>query len=89
MLIQINADAATQHAHFVLVSYCRLTTRLGQPVRQQRMLRPLGIEIWINLYMNRWQRSRRHKKKNALLVPIFFVARLLLKYKNIFSFQSF
>jgi len=79
MLIQINVDAATQYAHFVLVSYYRLTARLGQPVRQQRMLRPLGIEIWINLYMNRWQRSRRYKKKNALLAPIFFVARLLFK----------
>ena len=57
MLIQINADAATQNAHFVLVSYYRLTARLGRPVRQQRMLRHLGIEIWINLHKNGWQLS--------------------------------
>ncbi|MEJ6659297.1 MAG: hypothetical protein QNL17_10930 [Synechococcus sp. ChSW.bin.154] len=34
---------------FVLVSSCRLSDRLGQPVRQQRMLYHLGIEMWINL----------------------------------------
>ena len=49
MLILIKADAATRHAQFVLVSYYRLSARLGKPVRQQRMLRQLGIEMWINL----------------------------------------
>ena len=48
-LVQIKPDAATQDAQFVLVSYYRLSARLGQPVRQQRMLRHLGIETWINL----------------------------------------
>ena len=42
MLIQIKPDAPTQHAQFVLVSYFRLSARLGKPVRQQRMLRHLG-----------------------------------------------
>ena len=44
MLIQIKPDTPTQHAQFVLVSYYRLSARLGQPVRQQRMFRSLGIE---------------------------------------------
>ena len=56
MLIQIKPDAQTQHAQFVLVSYYRLSARLGQPVRQQRMLRHLGIEMWINLQKIGWQR---------------------------------
>ena len=56
MLIQIKPDAATQHAQFVLVSYYRLSARLGKPVRQQRMLRHLGIEMWINLQKIGWQR---------------------------------
>ena len=55
-LIQIKPDAATQHAQFVLVSYYRLSAHLGQPVRQQRMLRHLGIEMWINLQKIGWQR---------------------------------
>ena len=56
MLIQIKPDTPTQHAQFVLVSYYRLSARLGQPVRQQRMLRYLGIEMWINLQKIGWQR---------------------------------
>ena len=56
MLIQIKPDTPTQHAQFVLVSYYRLSSRLGQPVRQQRMLRHLGIEMWINLQKIGWQR---------------------------------
>jgi len=55
-LIQIKPDAATQHAQFVLVSYYRLSARLGKSVRQQRMLRHLGIEMWINLQKIGWQR---------------------------------
>ena len=55
MLIQIKPDAATQHAQFVLVSYYRLSARLGKPVRQQRMLRHLGIEMWINLQKIGWE----------------------------------
>ena len=34
-LIQIKPDSATQHAQFVLVSYYRLSERIGKPVRQQ------------------------------------------------------
>ena len=56
MLIQIKPDAQTQHAQFVLVSYNRLSTRIGKPVRQQRLLRHLGIEMWINLQKIGWQR---------------------------------
>ena len=56
MLLQIKPDTPTQHAQFVLVSYYRLSARLGQPVRQQRMLRHLGIEMWINLQKIGWQR---------------------------------
>ena len=48
MLIQIKPDKPTHHAQFVLVSYYRLSAHLGQPVRQQRMLRHLGIEMWIS-----------------------------------------
>ncbi|MFL2512806.1 MAG: hypothetical protein ACJ0GY_06960 [Synechococcus sp.] len=33
MLIQIKPDAATQHAQFVLVSYYRLSARLGKPTQ--------------------------------------------------------
>jgi hypothetical protein len=39
LLIQIKADAATQHAQFVLVNYYRLSAHLGETIRQQRMLR--------------------------------------------------
>ena len=56
MLLQIKPYAPTQHAQFVLVSYYRLSARLGQPVRQQRMLRHLGIEMWINLQKIGWER---------------------------------
>ena len=55
MLIQIKPDAPTQHAQFVLVSYYRLSARIGQPVRQHRMLRHLGIEMWINLQKIGWE----------------------------------
>jgi len=56
MLMQIKPDAATQHAQFVLVSYYRLSPRLGKSIRQQRMLRHLGIEMWINLQKIGWKR---------------------------------
>ncbi|WP_255445281.1 DUF1651 domain-containing protein [Synechococcus sp. ROS8604] len=56
MLLQIKPDTATQHAQFFLVSYWRLSARLGKPVRQQRMLRQLGIKVWINLQKIGWQR---------------------------------
>ena len=56
MLIQIKPNAATQHAQFVLASYYRLSAGLGQPITQQRMLRHLGIEMWLNLDKNGWQR---------------------------------
>ena len=56
MLLQIKPDTPTQHAQFVLVSYYRLSARLGQPIKQQRMLRHLGIEMWINLQKIGWQR---------------------------------
>jgi hypothetical protein len=57
MLLQIKPDAATQNAQFVLMSYYRLSSaRLGQPIRQQQMLRHLGIEIWINLKKTCWER---------------------------------
>ena len=32
MLLQIKPDAPTQHAQFLLVSYYRLSARLGQPI---------------------------------------------------------
>ncbi|QNI89412.1 DUF1651 domain-containing protein [Synechococcus sp. ROS8604] len=55
MLSQIKPDTPTQHAQFVLASYYHLSARLGQPIRQQRMLRHLGIEMWINLQKIGWQ----------------------------------
>jgi hypothetical protein len=54
-LIQIKPDSATQHAQFVLVRYYHLSALLGQPIRQQRMLRHLGIEMWINLKKIGWE----------------------------------
>ncbi|QNI84967.1 hypothetical protein SynPROS71_01161 [Synechococcus sp. PROS-7-1] len=33
-----------------------MSARLGQPVRQQRMLRHLSIEMWIKLLTIGWQR---------------------------------
>ena len=56
MLLQIKPDTPTQRAQFVLVSYYRLSARIGQAVRQQRMLRHLGIEMWINLQKIGWER---------------------------------
>ena len=53
MLLQIKPDTPTQHAQFVLVSYYRLSARLGQLVRQLRMMRHLGIEMWISKQMIR------------------------------------
>tara|TARA_B100001093_G_scaffold465587_1_gene483367 strand:+ start:330 stop:512 length:183 start_codon:yes stop_codon:yes gene_type:complete len=55
-VIQIKPDGPTQLALFVLVSYYRLSTRLWQPVKQQRMLRDVGIEMLINLKKIGWQR---------------------------------
>ena len=43
----------TQRAPCVLVSFYRLSSRLGHPIRQQRMLRSLGIELWINPAVDR------------------------------------
>jgi hypothetical protein len=54
MLIQFKPDAATQHTQSVLVSYDLLSAWLWKPVRQQRMLRHLGIEIWIYLQKIGW-----------------------------------
>ena len=48
MLLQIKPDEPTKHAQFVLVSYYRLSERLGKPWRQHRMFRHLGVEMWIN-----------------------------------------
>ena len=56
ILIQIKPAAPTQHTQFVLVSYYRLSARIGKPIRQKRMLRHLGIEMWINLQKIGWQR---------------------------------
>ncbi len=43
LLVQIRPDSPTQHAQFVLVSTYRRSSRLGQPIRRQRMLTYLGI----------------------------------------------
>ena len=56
MLIQIKPDKPTQRAQFVLVKALRLKQLRGRLVRQQRMLRHLGIEMWINLQKIGWQR---------------------------------
>ena len=57
LMIQIKPDRPTPHAQFVLVSTYRLGPRRGQPIRQQRMLRHLGIEMWMNLQKIGWERS--------------------------------
>ena len=57
LMIQIKPDRPTSHAQFVLVSTYRLGPRRGQPIRQQRMLRHLGIEMWMNLQKIGWERS--------------------------------
>ena len=56
MLFLIKPDAATHHAQFVLLIYCLLTTKLGQPVRKQQMLRYLGIATCIKPEKIGWQR---------------------------------
>ncbi|QNI89855.1 hypothetical protein SynROS8604_03244 [Synechococcus sp. ROS8604] len=38
------------------MSNYRLSARIGKPIRQQRMLRHLGIEMWINLQKIGWER---------------------------------
>ena len=56
LMIQIKPDQPTRHAQFVLVSTYRLGKRRGQPIRRQRMLRHLGIEMWMNLQRIGWER---------------------------------
>ena len=52
---ETEVHSPTQRAPCVLVSFYRLSSRLGHPIRQQRMLRSLGIELWINLQWIGWQ----------------------------------
>ena len=56
LLIRIKPDKPTQHAQFVLVSTFRLQQPLGNPIREQRMLRHLGIEMWLELQKIGWSR---------------------------------
>ena len=55
MLIQIKADAATRHAQYIPVSDYPLSARLWKPIREQRLLKNPGIEIWIKLLKIGWQ----------------------------------
>ena len=59
LVIRIKPDRPTQHAQFVLVSTFRLQTPLGKPIREQRMLRHLGIEMWLKLQTIGWERLNR------------------------------
>jgi len=58
VVIRIKPDKLTQHAQFDLVSTYRLRQPLGNPIREQRMLRHLGIEMWLQLQKVGWTRFR-------------------------------
>ena len=58
LLIRIKPDKPTQHAQFVMVSTFRLKEPLGNPIREQRMLRHLGIEMWLELQKVGWSRFK-------------------------------
>ena len=58
VLIRIKPDKPTQHGQFVLVSTFRLQKNLGNPIREQRMLRELEIEMWLELQKVGWARFK-------------------------------
>ena len=54
LFIHIKPDASTDQPEFVVISTFRWSPVLGQPVRQQRMLHHLGLELWTNLQNIGW-----------------------------------
>ena len=78
MLIQIKADAATRHAQYIPVSDYPLSARLGKPIREQRLLKNPGIEIWINLLKIGWQGCTPPYEKDCTIRTKFF---LCLEYR--------
>ena len=56
LFIQFKPDTSTEHIDCVLLNTFRWSPVLGNPVRQQRMLRHLGIEMWVNLQKMGWIR---------------------------------
>ena len=54
LFIQIKPDTSIQHAQFVVLSTFRWSPVLGNPVRQQRVPRHLGLEMWSNLQEIGW-----------------------------------
>ena len=72
MLILIKADAATRHAQFVLVSYYPLSALLGKPTGSSGLIAPRNRNV-DQPAENRLATLRAATRKNALLVPTFFV----------------
>jgi len=54
LFIHLKPDASTEQPQFVVLSTFRWSPVLGQPVRQQRMLHSLGVELWKNLQNTGW-----------------------------------
>ena len=54
LFIHFEPDASTEQPQFVVLSTFRWSPVLGQPVRQQRILHHLGIELWATLQAIGW-----------------------------------
>ena len=54
LFIHIKPDASTEDPQFVVLSTFRWSPVLGHPVRQQRMLHRLGVELWTDLQNIGW-----------------------------------
>ena len=54
LFIHIKPDASTEQPQFVVLSTFRWSPVLGQPVRRQRMLHHLGVELWKDLQNIGW-----------------------------------
>ncbi len=53
LFIHIKPDVSTDQPQFVVLSIFRWSPVLGQPVRRQRILHHLGVELWKDL-QNIW-----------------------------------
>mgnify|MGYP001190617995 CR=1 FL=1 len=54
LFLQIKPDVSTEQPQFVVLNTYRWGPVLGQPVRQQRMLHHLGVELWRDLQNIGW-----------------------------------
>ena len=54
LFIHIKPDASTEQPQCVVLSIFRWSPVLGQPVRRQRVLHPLGVKLWKDLQSIGW-----------------------------------